>query len=53
MNNILKDMWEAYFDSNVKMGYMNKEQVERLKMIIDLRELEKEANGKGMMVNDN
>lgn len=44
MNDMLKDMFEAYFDCNKKMGYMTEEQVKKAKDIIDINELEREVN---------
>lgn len=48
---ILKQMFEAYFDCNKRMGYMTDEQIKRIKDIIDVNELEKEINDAGNPTN--
>lgn len=41
---IIKQMFEAYFESNKRMGYLDDKQINKLKDIIDVQELEKEVN---------
>ena len=42
---LVKTMFEAYFDMNKRMGYMDDTQIDKLKVMLEIREMEIDMNG--------